>query len=380
MAFERGILSSIFNKNKNDNINDDDGNYKFRCSDQERNFFENGSMFLEDLIAFSNGKYNTSIRRFSIQELSQATNGFCSHQIVLVGGRDIYKIYNGSFDKRQILIKKHNDSQLRSNAKSEAIRDMVITSLMSSHKNVLKLIGCCLEFDIPASVYEYAGGGRIELLKNGLYKSEGGMAENGGSPSLTWNSRLKIANDIAYAVTYMHTAFSTPIIHRDLKPSKIIIDQSGVAKLLDFSLSISIPPGETQVEVKRIVGTYGYMDMEYALNGILTEKSDVYSFGVILLALLTGKKPLDKPCDINQYYLLEWVRHYVEKDQFNEIVDPRILKERGGIEQEQQLQAVLALALRCTQEKKEDRPEMIDVTKELRQMLKSDCANSSTQP
>ncbi|KAI7990645.1 Non-functional pseudokinase ZED1 [Camellia lanceoleosa] len=208
MAFGTRILLSIFD-NKND-------------SDQEKNFLENGSMFLEDLIAFSNGKYNSSIRRYSIQELSQATNGFCSDQIVV----DVeFEIYKGSFDKRLILIKKHNASYL-DNSKSMAIRDMVITSLMSSHKNVLELIGCCLDFDFSASVYEYpAAGGSIKLLANCLYESEGGsMAENGGSSSLTWKNRLKIANDIAYAVIYMHTAFSTPIIHRSLKPIHIIID------------------------------------------------------------------------------------------------------------------------------------------------------------
>ncbi|CAL5358172.1 unnamed protein product [Camellia sinensis] len=358
MAFGRRILSSIFD-NKND-------------SDQEKNFLKNGSMFLEDLMAFSNGKYNTSIRRFSIQELSQATNGFCSDQIVL----DYYyfNIYKGSFDKHLILIKKHNELHSK-NTKSQVIRDMVITSLMSSHKNVFKLIGCCLDFDFPASIYEYAvaSGGSIELLSKRLYESEGGsMAENGGSSSFTWKSRLKIANDIAYAVIYMHTAFSTPIIHRDLKPRNIIIDQSGVAKLLDFSLSISIPSGETHVE-DVMAGTYPYMDPDFMLTGFLTLKSDVYSFGMILLELLTGKRSM-------YLALPEWVKDYVEKDQFNEFVDPRILKERGGIEQGKQLQAVVALALRCTQYNKEDRPEMIDVTKELRGMLKSDCPSSSTEP
>ncbi|CAL5434207.1 unnamed protein product [Camellia sinensis] len=115
-------------------------------------------------------------------------------------------------------------------------------------------------------------------------------------------------------------------------------------------------------------------------TGFLTKKSDVYSFGAILLELLTGKRSMHLHCDTNQQSLQVWVKDSVEKDQCNEFVDPRILKNRGGIEQGQQLQAVLALALRCTQYNKEDRPEMIDVTKELRRMLKSDCPPSSTQP
>ncbi|CAL5358168.1 unnamed protein product [Camellia sinensis] len=278
------------------------------------------------------------------------------------------------FDKRLILIKKGNDE----NSKSQAIRDMVIKSLMSSHKNVLKLIGCCLDFDILASVYEYAVGGSMELLSKRLYESEGGMAENGESSSLTWKSRLKIANDMADVVIYMHIVFSTPVLFRDLKLSTIIIDQSRVAKLLDFFLSILIPPRETQVEDK-VLGTWKFIDPEYMLSGFLTEKSDVYSFGVILLELLEGKRSISSR-DINQQSLRVWVKDSVEKDQFNEFVDSRILKERGGIVQEQQLQALLALAMRCIQENKEDRPKMHDITKELRRMPKSDYLSSSTQP
>ncbi|CAL5367069.1 unnamed protein product [Camellia sinensis] len=221
-------------------------------------------------------------------------------------------------------------------------------------------------------MYEYAAGGSIELLSKRLYESK-------CSSSLTWKSRLKIANDIAYAIIYMHTAFSAPIIYRDLEPNNIIIHQSGVGKLLDFSVSISIPPGETQVEDK-VVGTIGFIDPKYISTGFFTEKSDVYSLSMILLDLLIGKKAIHLYHDTNQRSIVSWVKDSVEKDQSNEIVDPRILKERGGIEEEQQLQAVGALALRYTQYNKEDRLEMIDVTKELRQMLKSDCPSSSTRP
>ncbi|GMQ01266.1 hypothetical protein CsSME_00047962 [Camellia sinensis var. sinensis] len=122
------------------------------------------------------------------------------------------------------------------------------------------------------------------------------------------------------------------------------------------------------------------MDPMCMLTGFLIEKSDVYSFGMILLELLARKRSIDWSRDINQQSLLVWVKDSIENDQFNEFVDPRILKNKRGIKQEQQLQVVLALALRCTQYNKEDRPEMIDVTKELRRMLKSNCTPSSTQP
>ncbi|KAI7990643.1 Non-functional pseudokinase ZED1 [Camellia lanceoleosa] len=359
------ILRLIWNKNTK-NINDDDKYYNF-CSEQERKFLENGSMLLEELIAFSNGRYNIPIRRFSVHELSQATNRFCfSNQIVsrLCSSR----IYKGLLEERLIFVKKYdepNGHPHSNEVKSFAIRDLVVTTLMSSHKNVLKLIGCCLDFEFPASVYECTGS--IESLANRLYERKGDMMENNGL--LMWKSRLKIAYDIAYAVVYMHTAFSTPIIHRDLTPDHIIIDQFGIAKLIDFSLSIPIPPGKKQVE-DLVMGTYGYADPEYMHTSVLTEKSDVYGFGMILLELLTGERAYDNKRGKNRELLNNCVEDYVDNDQFNKLVDPRIL-EGGGTVQEQQFQAVIALALRCTQENREDRPEMIDVAKELRQIHKS---------
>ncbi|XP_028057062.1 non-functional pseudokinase ZED1-like [Camellia sinensis] len=187
MGCGSGILRSIWSENTK-NINDNDKYYNF-CSEQERKFLENGSMLLEELIAFSNG--------------------------VL------------------IFVNKYDDpnGHLHSNeVKSFAIRDLVVTTLMSSHKNVLKLIGCCLDFEFPALVYEYTGS--IESLANRLYERKGDMMENNGL--LMWKSRLKFAYDVAYAIVYMHTAFSTPIIHRDLTPNHIIINQFGIAKLIDF--------------------------------------------------------------------------------------------------------------------------------------------------
>ncbi|KAL7227480.1 hypothetical protein ACSBR1_022355 [Camellia fascicularis] len=321
-------------------------------------------MLLEELIAFSNGTYNNiPIRRFSVHELSQATNRFCfSNQIVsrLCSSR----IYKGLFEERLIFVKKYdepNGHPHSNEVKSFAIRDLVVTTLMSSHKNVLKLIGCCLDFEFPASVYECTGS--IESLANRLYERKGDMMENNGL--LMWKSRLNIAYDIACAVVYMHTAFSTPNLTLD----HIIIDQFGVAKLIDFSLSIPIPPGEKLVE-DLVMGTYGYADPEYVHTGVLTEKSDDYGFGTILLELLAGERAYDNKRGKNRELLNNYVKDYVDIDQFNELVDPRIL-EGGGAVQEQRFQSVITLALRCTQENKEDRPEMIDVAKEVRRILKS---------
>ncbi|XP_028057063.1 probable serine/threonine-protein kinase PBL6 [Camellia sinensis] len=107
-----------------------------------------------------------------------------------------------------------------------------------------------------------------------------------------------------------------------------------------------IPPGKKQVEDLVIGGTYGYANPEYVYTCVLTEKSDVYGFGMILLELLTGEIAYDNKHGKNRELLNNCVEDYVDNDQFNELVDPRILE--GGTVQEQQFQTVIALALGCT--------------------------------
>ena len=87
------------------------------------------------------------------------------------------------------------------------------------------------------------------------------------SPSL--QSRLKIAGEIAHAISYLHTAFSRPIVHRDIKPGNVFLDQHDVAKLTEFSLSISIPEGETHVE-DDVCGTALFLCPNYATTSYIT--------------------------------------------------------------------------------------------------------------
>ncbi|CAI9764934.1 unnamed protein product [Fraxinus pennsylvanica] len=165
----------------------------------------------------------------------------------------------------------------------------------------------------------------------------------------------------------LHTAFPTPIIHRDLTTKSIVIDNNGVAKLVDFSLCVALPPGESQVEVE-IVGMFGHFEPDYITTGIIIEKSDVYMFGIILLQLLTA---------LDTWYqhpegpenLVGYVQNHVDKNEFGKILDPIILEERGEIEH--QFQALLRLALRCTVERGADRPYIIDVAKELERIQRS---------
>ncbi|PSS02750.1 Non-functional pseudokinase [Actinidia chinensis var. chinensis] len=324
-------------------------------------FVENRSKLQAEFNASWYGRYSTHIRNFSAEELNRATNNFDWQNYVYEDA--YYILYRGSFGKHPILVKKYRweIGSFSDRILACAVRDIAMTSQMSGHKNMMKLIGCCLEFKNPALVYDDVGS--LQIFSYSLNKREGKIVQNG---SLSWTERLSIANDIASAVVYLHTAFSTPILHRNLKLKEVMIDRCGVARLLDCSLCIAIPPGESQVE-DAVVGTSGFPEPQYCLTGILTEKTDVYGFGMILLELVTGERSF------------VWQKDYVNKDRLDKIVDARIRGEAGGFEQELQLQAFVELALRCLGEEREYRPEMIDVAKELKR-IQTLVHSSSAQP
>ncbi|XP_030930482.1 non-functional pseudokinase ZED1-like [Quercus lobata] len=255
--------------------------------EKERAFFENGSMLLEKLIAICNGK-SIPIRSFSDEELKQATNNYDA-RLVIVQDELYWKWYKGSLYGRLVSIRKFEGGVHIIEGRGLSnyiINDLVISAKMSAHKNVLKLIGCCLETQPPILVHEFAANGSLANRIQG----PGGSQQH---QPLTWVSRLKIAREIAHAISYLHTVFSRPIIHRYIDMWNIFLDQHDVANLSNFELSISVPEGETHVQVDILSWCVGYMSPKYFATGKVTEKVDVYSFGALLLGLLTGQNSND---------------------------------------------------------------------------------------
>ena len=239
------------------------------------------------------------------------------------------------------------------------IKDIVMGSQMSVCQNVLKLLGCCLETKYPTPVYEFVGN---KVLSNFIIPIGTIHFEH-----LTWKCRFRIAMGIANVVAYLHTAFSRPVIHRDVRSAIFILDENNVAKLVDFSLSISLPKGEQYVE-DAVRGRMGIGAPEYITTGFITEKVDMYTYGMLLLGLLAGWMLKTPECIRTESSLPMFVKSYHDQNRLIEIVDPMLLKE--GINQEQFL-AFAQIALSCISDTAEDRPTVIDAAKQLRKIYES---------
>nr|XP_023895009.1 non-functional pseudokinase ZED1-like [Quercus suber] len=309
---------------------------------RERAFYENGSLLLEKLIASCNAK-PIPIRTFSPQQLLLATNNYSSELLGCYWGY----WYKGSLEGRIVLIK-----HLQYVWADKAINDLAISAQMSGHSNVLKPIGCCLH--TPISLF-------YRIYVSPVTKRQ--------HEPMMWERRLKIARQIAHALSYLHTAFPRPVIHMNMDMRSILLNEHDVPKLSDFYFSVSIPEGEADVDAPFISN---FRSPEFKTEGKVTEKADVYDFGRILLELLTGEcsREISRLTIDKDSSLVAYIHNRAQGSCINEIVDPAILAEdgEGGATLEHQLQAVVDLGLTCTEEDPQTRPTMVDVTKQLRRI------------
>lgn len=176
---------------------------------------------------------------------------------------------------------------------------------------------------------------------------------------LPWEVRLKIAKEVAVAVTYLHAAFPRIIIHRDIKTTNVFLDKDWNAKLTDFTFSVSLPEGKSWIRDK-VVGTSGYIDPVYFSRGLVTEYTDVFSFGIFMLVLLLGKPAVFRGSSGFHCNILHYVKDLQERGEPVEF---------GGGSNDMvtgQMKTFLDLALRGCLGRSEDRPKMILVAKEIK--------------
>ncbi|CAM0942861.1 unnamed protein product [Alopecurus aequalis] len=314
----------------------------------KQKFFEvNGGVFLQQQMRSYNDTGTGGFKIFSKEELEKATNNFAADHVVGRGGHGI--VYKGVLeDKTEVAIKK--SKMLEEAPTKEFAMEMFILSQIN-HKNVVKLLGCCLEVQVPMLVYEYVSNGTLYHYIHGSKGLDSGTG---------FETCLRIAVESAEALAYMHSSASPPILHGDVKTANILLDDKLTAKVSDFGASKLAPTDEAKMATL-VQGTCGYLDPEYLMTCRLTEKSDVYSFGVVLLELLTKKKALyfDGPEEDRSLVLCFMMA--VKVGQHQELLDSQLRNEMSI----ETLEEITHLIVRCLNMNGQERPTMKEVAERL---------------
>ncbi|CAL9222371.1 unnamed protein product [Arabidopsis halleri] len=311
----------------------------------QRQFFEKngGDMLIERLSG--EGSSNIDVKIFSEEDMKETTNGYDERRILGQGGQGT--VYKGILpDNSIVAIKK---TRLGDNQVEQFINEVLVLSQIN-HKNVVKLLGCCLETEVPLLVYEFITSGTLfDHLHGSMFAS-----------SLTWEHRLKIAIEVAGAIAYLHSAASIPIIHRDVKTENILLDENLAAKVADFGGSKLMPMNKEQFTTM-LQDTLGYLDPEYYTKWLLNEKSDVYSFGVVLMELISGQKALCFERPETSKHLVSYFVSATKENRLHEIIDDQVLNE----DNQKSIEEVARVAIECTRLMGEERPSMKEVVAEL---------------
>ncbi|RWR88151.1 G-type lectin S-receptor-like serine/threonine-protein kinase isoform X1 [Cinnamomum micranthum f. kanehirae] len=274
--------------------------------------------------------------------IAAATNDFSESNMLGKGGFGF--VYKGQLlNGQEIAVKRLS---MNSGQGTEQFKNEVILIAKLQHKNLVRLLGYCMSRQEKILVYEYMQNKSLDSL----------IFDQTRSVMLDWRKRFNITVGIARGILYMHEDSRFRIIHRDLKVGNILLDDDMNPKISDFGMARIFGGNQTQANTNRVVGTYGYMSPEYAMDGIFSVKSDVFSFGVILLEIISGKRNNynNDCCSVN---LIGHVWELWKDNRVFELVDSSMSISAF----ESEVLRCIQVGLLCVQEKANDRPNMSSV-------------------
>lgn len=280
---------------------------------------------------------------FDFDTLVTATNNFSNENKLGQGGFGcVYKAR--LVDGQDVAVKRLSKN---SGQGVEEFKNELRLIARLQHRNLVRLVGCCVEVDEKMLIYEYMENRSLDSI---LFSKERGSL-------LTWQRRFNIIRGIARGLLYLHYDSRLTIIHRDLKASNILLDGEMKPKISDFGMARIFGNDQDEANTKRVVGTYGYMSPEYAMDGLFSAKSDVFSFGVLVLEVVSGMKNRGFYHPNSELNLLGHAWRLWKEGKGLELLDAVIEHSFSG----QEVLRCIQVGLLCVQERAEDRPTMQNV-------------------
>ncbi|KAJ4981239.1 hypothetical protein NE237_032076 [Protea cynaroides] len=285
---------------------------------------------------------------FRLATIHATTDNFSDSKKLGQGG--FGPVFKGTLpDGREVAIKR-----LSSSSEQGLVEFMNEVQLIMrlQHKNLVKLLGCCIEDGEKILVYEYMPNGSLDVI----------LFDPTTRAQLNWKRRFNIIVGIARGIIYLHEDSRLRIIHRDLKPSNVLLDCEMNPKISDFGMARIFGESNDEKNTARIVGTYGYMAPEFAMEGVYSTHSDVFSFGVMLLEIVTGRMNSSFHRSKHAPSFLDYTWQLWNEGRESELMDPLLTEATCSSE----FLRCINVGLLCVQENALDRPTMSNVVVMLR--------------
>ncbi|CAI9772410.1 unnamed protein product [Fraxinus pennsylvanica] len=287
----------------------------------------------------------SGLYRFSKAEIHNALN--YGGEKKCLGRGSAGRVYKGMLPSGQLVAIKQISKGNKSNTSDSFYREIEGLSRVR-HPNLVCLFGCCIEDGEQYLVYEYCSAGN--LAQNVLRKDT----------VLTWDRRVKILRDCAFALKYLHNHIDGCIVHRDIKLTNILLTANFDPKLSDFGLAKMLGMDETKVFTD-VRGTIGYMDPEYMSNAKLTCASDIYSFGIVILQLLSGQRVIELDLEARDQLTTKAKDVNMGKRPLTDFQEPRMKGSVNTVD----FESILQIAVLCVASSSRGRPTIDLVFEEL---------------